>query len=87
MSWDFSLLDMGLRVMMEKLMLVLYIRNLEEDLFARRIYEEQIKHDWPGLAKEARIICEELNIEDVNITKEGKMIYRKIVLSACHQKN
>ena len=68
-------------------MLVSYIRNLEENSFARRIYEEQIKHNWPGLAKEARIICEELNIEDVNITKEGKMIYRKIVLSACHQKN
>ena len=32
-----------------------------------------IKHDWPGLAKEARIICQELNIEDVTLTKEGKI--------------
>ena len=43
MSWDLSVLDVGLRVMMEKIMLVLYIRNLEEHTLARRKYEEQKK--------------------------------------------
>ena len=41
MSWDLNLLDMSLRVMIEKVMLVLYIRNLEEDTLARKIYESR----------------------------------------------
>ena len=33
--WDFSLLDMGLRIWREKLMLVLHIRRLGEDSLAK----------------------------------------------------
>ena len=68
MSWDLSVLNFGLRVMMEKTMLVLYIRNLEEHTLARRIYEEPKKYDWPGSAKETKLICQDLGMEDVNIT-------------------
>ena len=39
--WDFCMLDMGLRVWVEKVMLVLYVSRLEEDTLAQQMYEEQ----------------------------------------------
>ena len=39
--WDFGMLDMGLRVWLEKVMLALHIRRLDEGTLARKIYEEQ----------------------------------------------
>ena len=35
--WDFSLLDMGLRIWIEKLMLVLHIKRLDEKTLARKM--------------------------------------------------
>ena len=61
-----GLMDMGLRVDMEKVMFVLFIRSLDEDSLSRKMYEEQKEKSWPGLAKETKDICERLKVEDVN---------------------
>ena len=44
------------------------------------IYEEQKTKQWPGLAKEANVICQSLNIED-------KQSYLKLVTVAIHLEN
>ena len=82
--WDFQLLDMSLRIWREKIMMVIHLRSLEETTLARQEYEEQKNKDWPGLARETRNICTELNIEDCNITQIGKTKYREYVTQACH---
>ena len=82
--WDSGFLEMGLRIKIEKLLLVLHIRNLTENSLARQIYEEQKKLNWPGLAAETAAICLELNIEDCNSTKMSKCDYKQIVVRACH---
>ena len=46
-----GLMDMGLRVDMEKVMFVLFIRSLDDDSLSRKVYEEQKEKNWPGLAK------------------------------------
>ena len=61
-------LEMGLRIKIEKFMLVLHIRNLKGNTLAKQIYEEQKKLNWPGLADESKAICLELDIEDCNST-------------------
>ena len=78
---------MGLRIWVEKLMLVLHIRRLGEETLARKVYEEQKNNNWPGLAKEAEKICEELSIENVHETKLSKKVYRSKVIRACHKVN
>ena len=78
---------MGLLVWIEKIMLILHIRNLEQSAISRKVYEEQKRENWPGLAKETQEICEELKIENVNITSQNKKTYRKIVTEACHKLN
>ena len=51
------------------------------------VYDEQRKENWPGLAAETKVICQELQIEDCNITVLSKSEYRKLVVQACHAMN
>ena len=85
--WDSGFLDMSFRLYIEKIMLIIHIRNLEENTLAKLIYMEQKKMHWPGLARETADICIELNIEDCNTTRLQKCKYRKILIEACHRKN
>ena len=66
-------------------MLVFHLRSLNEETFARQIYEKQKEQKWPGLAEEAARICEELNVEDVNETNIPKKDFKTIVIEACKQ--
>ena len=51
---------------------ILHIQSMEQNSFARLIYEEQLTSQWPGLAKETGIICQSLNIEDCNTSQLKK---------------
>ena len=85
--WDFGMLDMGLRIWIEKLMLILHIRRLGDDSLAGKVYKEQKLQKWPGLAEEADHICEKLSIESVHTTKLSSKVYRRKVEEACHKVN
>ena len=56
LTWDTAVLDMGLRVKKEKLMLIIHVRSLEKTTLARQIYEEQKLQGWPGLAYRLRTV-------------------------------
>ena len=60
---------------------------MDESAIASKVYEEQKEKNWPGLACETALLCQALDIEDCNIRKLGKKIYRKILIEACHRKN
>ena len=47
-------------------MLVMRIQKQKTTSLARMVYEEQLKHSWPGLAMEVTEICAEIKVEDVN---------------------
>ena len=68
-------------------MMIIHIRDLDQDSLANKVYEEQKANQWPGLAQETKTICEQLGIEDCNSTKLSKADYRKLVTAACHRKN
>ena len=52
-----------------------------------KIYNEQRKEGWPGLAKETKEICKGLNITDVNTTYLTKNEYKSLVNGAIKRKN
>ena len=85
--WDLAALDMSLCVYKEKILLVLHLRNLENTTLAGQVFSEQKGNNWPGLSEETRLICENLDLEDRNITKLCKSQYVKILNCALHQKN
>ena len=85
--WDFGILDMGLRVWIEKLMLLLHIRRLGKETLAGKVYREQRTNKWPGLVKAADQICDELSVENVQSTKLSAKVYRAKLVQACHKMN
>ena len=85
--WDTGVLDMELRVWREKLMLMLHIRRLDEQTLANKIYREQRKNKWPGLAEETEKICAWLEGQCVHTTELDVQSYRDLVTKACHKKN
>ena len=61
------------RIWEQKLIWVKRLQRLEESTLAARVYREEIKLGWPGLASEVKYICSEIglpNINDNNISKE-----------------
>ena len=87
LGWETGVMDMGLRVKKEKLMMALHLRQLGEQTLARMIYEEQVSRGWPGLAKEVIEICAELGIENANTTKLTKGEYKDLINKACITEN
>ena len=85
--WDACLLDMGLRVWREKIMLMLHVRRLDENTLAHRMYRKKRDNSWPGLAEETQSTCEQLEVESVHTTGLDVQAYRKIVTKACHRLN
>ena len=85
--WDNQMLDMGLRVWIQKVLFVLHIRSLDDETLAAMVYKEQKTQNWPGLVQETIQICKELNIEDCNNTCLNKSDYKSLLLKACHLKN
>ena len=75
---------MELRIWREKTCLILHLRGLEEDSLSRRIWEEQRRFNWPGLAREASEISRKLVVDDPNTTTLSKQQYRAEVTKACH---
>ena len=87
LGWETGVLDMKLRIYKEKLALISHIKNMDEKSLASQIYREQIENDWPGLAKEAKEICEDLGIEDVNISTMTKSEFKRLTMGAIEAKN
>ena len=65
----------------------MHIRSLKEDTIANKIYLEQISENWPGLASETKLICEELNLDDCNIISINRDQYKKVLIQAGHIEN
>ena len=62
--------------------MIVHLRNLDESSLASKIYKEQLEKGWPGLAREGKEICEELEIENVNETRMGKNDFKRLVINA-----
>ena len=75
---------MKIRVWQAKLMLIHHMRHLDESSLANRMYKEQVKNIWPGLAKETEDLCNILCIENVNETDLPKKMFYKIIKKACN---
>ena len=85
--WDNQVLHMQLRIFKEKILLVLHLRNLDENSIASHIFKEQKSRQFPGLAMETKLICQNLNIRECNETLLDKTYYIKIGTQALHKQN
>ena len=82
--WDTGTMTMSNRIKVMKLNLVVHLHKLDQSSLAKQVLDEQIRHDWPGLAKEAKEICQNWKME--NVTKEDEKIKSKKVWKRVIQK-
>ena len=87
LGWETGVLDMKLRIYQEKLALISHIKSMDEKSLASQMYREQLEKGWPGLAKEAKEICEELEIEDINTSTLTKSEFKRLIKGAIRTKN
>ena len=87
LGWETGVLDMKLRIYQEKLALISHIKSMDEKSLASQMYREQLEKGWPGLAKEAKVICEELEIEDINTSTLTKSEFKRLTKGAIRTKN
>ena len=89
LRWESGVLAMSLRIWILKVMLVRHLRSMEKSTLARQIYEEQKTNNWPGLARETKVICQELGIEDCNETSNSmnNKDYRNMLIQSCRKKD
>ena len=80
-------ISISISIYKEKLMMILHLKDLEEQSLAAQIYREQVDKGWPGLAKETKEICKELNIEDVNDTVMSKSEFKSLIKGAIQTKH
>ena len=60
-----SLTGMKWRIWEQKLLLVKAIRQLEDNVLAKEVFNQQLEMGWPGLAREATKICQEIGLQDI----------------------
>ena len=70
-----GLTGMKWRLLEEKVLLLIAIKQQEDDCLAKQVLQEQARMGWPGLAEEVKYICKEIGLPDasqdmVNISKE-----------------
>ena len=84
LSETFSI-DMKYRIWHQKCLLVLQIQCLEEEALARQIYRQAEENGWPGLGQEVREICQEIQIQDINIFNIDKKQLKTAIFEAHYQ--
>ena len=60
------MISMRQRIWQYKLLLLKRLKGLSPETLSRKILEEQQAKNWPGLSREVKEICAELNIPDIN---------------------
>ena len=62
-------------------------RKLEDKDLAKKIWKQQVFNDWPGLAREVSVICNELGIDDANVVNCTRIEWKRKVNKACEEKS
>ena len=90
LNWDFGVLLMDYRISFKKLCLAKHILSFGEDVLAKQIFQTQIKFEFPGLAKEIKMLIQELNLPnilDIETNKKwSKLMWKKKVKLALKEK-
>ena len=82
-----GLMAMKYRIMTRKLIFVNTLKNMPKETLAKQIFDEQVKRGWPGLAREASEICQELAIPNIVREDVSKTRWEKIVKQVARDKH
>ena len=72
------------RIWEYKCLLLLRIQSLDEGSLARIIYQEAEEKGWPGLGRDVRDICQEIQIPDLNKYRMAKKEIQRAIEQSHH---
>ena len=78
---------MKYRVFSRFLVLMKHIHSLESSCLAKEVLDEQLENEWPGAAKVAVEIMEQIQVEGVFDPEVSKHKFKNTVKVACISKN
>ena len=82
-----GLISMKYRIWTRKLIFVNTLKNMQDGTLAKEIFDEQVKRGWPGLAKEATTICQDLELPNIIVERIGKRNWESMVKKAAKEKH
>ena len=74
-----GLISMKYRIWTSKLIFVNTLKNMQDGTLAKEIFDEQVNRGWPGLAKEATKICQDLELPNIIKERIGKRKWESMV--------
>ena len=80
--WETGLLGMEERISKRKLEFIDHIKESDENTLVKKVFNEQLEKDWPGLIQECDKICEDLELPKVSKNKLSK----RNINNALHEK-
>ena len=66
-------------------MFIHHVTRLNDSDLVKQVWKQKYQKDWPGPAKEAKEICKEFSVGDVNTTIFSKAEWRRVFLEACKE--
>ena len=76
------MVDMKFRIWLEKCLLLLQIKRLDDKALARQIYQQAEENNGPGLGQEVREICEQIQLPDINSYNVDKKEIQNAIFEA-----
>ena len=70
--WETGLLGMEERISKRKLEFIDHIKESDENTLVKKVFNEQLKQEWPGLIQECDKLCEDLELPKVSKNKLSK---------------
>ena len=64
--------ELQYEVMKRKLNFINNLKSLDDNTLAKQVYDEQVKHKWPGLVKEGDNICDLIDLPRISGTSLSK---------------
>ena len=75
------MIGMKHRVWQQKLLLLKRIKGMSTTTLSRKVLEQQKEYNWPGLSKEVKEICSEIDIPDLNDTDMAVTDIKKAIIN------
>ena len=69
---EMGMMDMYLRINKQKCLLLNRLKEMDDNFFVKEVFNLAKENYWPGLHKDVKDICEEMNIKDMNIHSINK---------------
>ena len=80
------MVELEYEVMKRKLNFINSLKNLDGDTLAKQVFDQQVKHKWPGLVMECDRLCDILGLPRISVASVSKVEINNAVRNTVKEK-